>query len=131
MTEKVNYWIELSDYDMETADAMLTSKRFLYVGFMCHQSIEKIFKAYYVDKTNLSPPYSHSLSLLAKKSCIYFVLSESQKELIDQLEPLNIEARYPSYKDKLLKSLTEDKCRNLFIQSYELQQWIRQRLLKK
>jgi len=34
MTEKVNYWIELSDYDMETADAMLTSKRFLYVGFM-------------------------------------------------------------------------------------------------
>ena len=36
--EKVNYWVELSDYDLETADAMLQTKRYLYVGFMCHQA---------------------------------------------------------------------------------------------
>jgi hypothetical protein len=34
MEEKVKYWIELSDYDLETAEAMLKSKRFLYVGLM-------------------------------------------------------------------------------------------------
>lgn len=45
MDEKVKYWIELSDYDLETAEAMLKSRRFLYVGFMCHQTIEKAFKA--------------------------------------------------------------------------------------
>jgi len=38
--EKIQYWIELSDYDLETAEAMLTSKRYLYVGFMCHQTID-------------------------------------------------------------------------------------------
>jgi uncharacterized protein YeeX (DUF496 family) len=43
MEKKINYWIELSDYDLETAEAMLKSKRYLYVGFMCHQTIEKIF----------------------------------------------------------------------------------------
>jgi hypothetical protein len=32
--EKIQYWINLSDYDMETADAMLLTKRYLYVGFM-------------------------------------------------------------------------------------------------
>lgn len=34
--EKVNYWIDIAEYDLETAKAMFTSKRFLYVGFMCH-----------------------------------------------------------------------------------------------
>lgn len=46
MDDKVKYWLELSDYDVETALAMLNGKRYLYVGFMCHQTIENIFKAY-------------------------------------------------------------------------------------
>jgi HEPN domain-containing protein len=33
--EKVEYWIDISEYDMETAAAMLESGRYLYVGFMC------------------------------------------------------------------------------------------------
>ena len=48
MNEKMKYWTELSDYDMKTAEAMLQSKRYLYVGFMAHQAIEKILKAYFV-----------------------------------------------------------------------------------
>jgi len=34
--EKVKYWIDISKYDLETAEVMLKSKKFLYVGFMCH-----------------------------------------------------------------------------------------------
>ena len=45
--EKVAYWVDLSEYDIETAMAMQKTKRYLYVGFMCHQAIEKIFKALY------------------------------------------------------------------------------------
>lgn len=30
MDDKVKYWLELSDYDLETAVAMLNSKRYLY-----------------------------------------------------------------------------------------------------
>jgi len=46
INEKVEYWLELSDYDFETAEAMLNSQRFLYVGFMCHQSVEKMPKLF-------------------------------------------------------------------------------------
>ncbi len=46
MNEKVLYWIDIAEYDMETAKVMLEGKRFLYVGFMCHQVIEKILKGY-------------------------------------------------------------------------------------
>jgi len=40
--ERVNYWVDLADYDLKTAEAMLETERLLYVGFMCHQTLEKI-----------------------------------------------------------------------------------------
>ena len=66
--EKVQYWVELSEYDFETAEAMFTSKRYLYVGFMCHQTIEKILKSYFVSRILDNPPYTHNLSYLAEKT---------------------------------------------------------------
>ena len=45
MKDKVEYWLKLADYDIETAKAMLNGSRFLYVGFMCHQTIKKALKA--------------------------------------------------------------------------------------
>lgn len=128
MERKITYWIELSDYDLETAEAMLLSKRYLYVGFMCHQTIEKAFKAYF---TKLNPeiaPFTHNLSYLAKKGEFYESFSDEQKEFIDQIEPLNIEARYPSHKERLLKSLTEIKCKEIIQRTKELQSWIKERL---
>lgn len=88
MQNKIMYWEELSDYDLDTAIAMLSSKRYLYVGFLCHQTIEKIFKAYYIKQTGDIAPYSHSLSFLAKQSSFYEHLSEEQKNLLTFLNPL-------------------------------------------
>lgn len=70
MSDKVTYWTELSDYDMKTAEAMFKSERYLYVGFMAHQAIEKILKAYFVNIKGETAPFSHSLSFLAKQSDI-------------------------------------------------------------
>mgnify|MGYP000925148353 CR=1 FL=1 len=128
MDEKVKYWIELSDYDLETAEAMLGSKRFLYVGFMCHQTIEKAFKAYFTVLKSDVAPFSHSLSYLAKKGEFYELFSEEQKDFIDQIEPLNTEARYPSHKERLLKSLTESKCIEIIEKTKEIQEWIKRKL---
>ena len=45
MNESVQYWLDLTEYDIETAKVMLNGGRYLYVGFMCHQVIEKALKA--------------------------------------------------------------------------------------
>ena len=90
MNDKVTYWIEMSDYDLETADAMLVTGRYLYVGFMCHQTIEKILKAYWSNCLEEIPLKIHSLSRLAEKTGIDQELSEEQLDFIDRLEPLNI-----------------------------------------
>lgn len=128
MNDKVTYWIEMSDYDFDTAKAMLETKRYLYVAFMCHQTIEKILKAYWSKVLEEPPLKIHSLSRLAEKSGLDIDMSEEQTDFIDELEPLNIEARYPSYKERLMKSLTSDRCKELIEQTDKLRTWIKSKL---
>ena len=128
MDTKVLYWIEMSDYDLETAEAMLATGRYLYVGFMCHQTIEKILKARWSNRLEEPPLKIHSLSRLAERTGLDKELPEELMGFIDRLEPLNLEARYPSYKERLMKSLTKEYCKWLLAQTKDLQQWIKDRL---
>lgn len=128
MNEKVKYWLDLSDYDYETAVAMQQSGRYLYVGFMCHQTMEKILKAYFNLNNPEPAPYTHSLSYIAKKAGIYESFTNAYKDLIDILEPLNIQTRYPSQKEKLLQALTKEKCEEILENTKELTLWIKTKL---
>ena len=128
MNEKVKYWIELSDYDFETAEAMLASGRYLYVGFMCHQTIEKIIKSYFCFKSDEVPPFSHNLSYLAEKSGLNDILTDEYRYFINLLEPLNIEARYPTHKEELLKSLSKERCEEILVNTKKFQKWVKKRL---
>ena len=128
MNDNVTYWTELSDYDFETAKAMLETKRYLYVGFMCHQVIEKILKAYWSKVLKEPPLKIHSLSRLADKTELDKFMTEEQLDFIDELEPLNIEARYPSYKERLSKSLNAERCNDLIKQTDNLRIWIKSKL---
>ena len=128
MNKKISYWVDLAVYDLETASAMLDSKRYLYVGSMAHQTIEKILKAYFVKIVKSTPPFTHNLSSLAKQSTISKSFSEDQLDFLDILEPLNIEARYPTHKEQLLKSLGHKQCQDILIRTKELFEWIRVKL---
>ena len=75
------------------------------------------------------PPLKvHSLSRLAERSDLDKEMTDEQLDFIDELEPLNIEARYPSYKERLMKSLTAERCRELIKQTNELRTWIKSKL---
>ena len=41
INNKVTYWIEMSEYDLDTAQAMLNTHRYLYVGFMCTRLLKR------------------------------------------------------------------------------------------
>lgn len=126
--DKVAYWIELAEYDLETAKVMLNSKRLLYVGFMCHQSIEKIVKGYFEKHINKQAPYTHNISKLSKEAGLYNLFDEGQLDLIDLLDPMNIGTRYPQDKEKLEKSLTFDKCKEILRETEVLLEWIKMKL---
>lgn len=128
MNEKAAYWVEIAEYDLETARAMLDTKRFLYVAFMCHQVAEKVLKACIVDVTGEVPPYTHNLRRLADESGIYGSMSDEQKDLLDALEPLNIEARYPTCKESLSRRLDQEFSESLLRETERLYRWIRGKL---
>lgn len=123
-SNKYEYWLEMAKYDFDTAIAMLKAKRYLYVGFMLHQTIEKSFKAYYVFLKEDTPPFTHNLLKLSQKGGFYESIPENLKDIIDILEPLNIEARYPSQKDKLFSELTESRCNIILADTEVLYEWI-------
>lgn len=126
-----SYWIEMAEYDYQTAIAMFNTKRYLYVGFMLHQTIEKAFKGYYVLLKSEVPPFTHSLVKLSQKGDFYDSIPEELKDIIDILEPLNIEARYPSHKEKLINELDEEFCKSLLEHTEVLYKWTIEKLLKK
>jgi HEPN domain-containing protein len=126
--EKVAYWIDIAEYDLETAKAMLQAQRFLYVGFMCHQTVEKALKGFYVSAKQTNPPYTHNLSYLASESGLCLNMTEDQKALIDMLEPLNVEARYPRLKDGLIKALDSKRCSTIIERTEAILAWIKRRL---
>jgi len=127
--EKVEYWVDLSDDDFRVAKDLLKLEHFLYVGFMCHQCIEKIFKAAYEHRINNTPPFVHDLLLIANRSGIFEMLADEHIVFIEQLSPLNIRARYPDYKKEMTKEMTKDVCKHLIIKTKELQQWTKETIL--
>ncbi|NLB80662.1 MAG: HEPN domain-containing protein [Clostridiaceae bacterium] len=130
MIDNVKYWLDLADYDIETAKAMLNSGRFLYVGFMCHQTIEKALKAVVArDCTDGDlPPKIHDLSKLAVCASLFDLMSEEQQDFLDDLNPLNIEARYPEYKYEIAAGLTKENCEKFIVRTEKLLCWIKERL---
>ncbi|MCL1917922.1 MAG: HEPN domain-containing protein [Peptococcaceae bacterium] len=130
MNEHAVYWLELVDYDFETAKAMFQTERYLYVGFMCHQTIEKALKAVISQACAEGeiPPRIHDLSRLAVRANLMGTMSEEHQNAIEELNPLNIEARYPEDKEQLSQILTQEKCQELLTETEDLVCWIKEQL---
>ena len=127
MPDYIEYWLELADYDLGVAKTMLKNKHWLYVGFMCHQVIEKALKAA-ISRDGSLPPKIHHLMRLAEISGLLEKLTEDQKNTIRKLNPLNIEARYPEQKEQIASVLSAKVCREIIQETEGLLCWIKEQL---
>ncbi len=126
--EQVQYWLDIANYDLDTAETLYNGGRWLYVAFMCHQTIEKTLKAYWCATQPDDPPYTHSHKRLADGSGLYETLSDEQKDFLNTIVNYNIEARYPEDRDALSRTLTPQACRQMIDETKQLQLWIEGRL---
>lgn len=127
-SKTVAYWIKISEYDLEVAEAMLEKGHYLYVGFMCHQSVEKLLKAVFVAKNKTVPPYIHKLDKLIELTGLTSHVSEDQYDLVDELMPLNIQARYPAYKDAIYNLINNKRAKKILSRTKELILWLKNRI---
>ena len=130
MLNEVEYWLELCDDDLKTAKVLFDAKQYLWMGFICHIIAEKAIKAVVASRTNETPPKIHKLTRLAEIGGIYEKLSESHQNLLEKLTPLQIESRYPEYKERINARLTLLFCKQLIEETEEFVCWIKQQLEK-
>ena len=95
---------------------------------MCHQVIEKVLKAYWTATRDDDPPYIHSHLLLLKGSGLEEEVSKKVSDFLDMMIPMNIEARYPQYKQEVAAKLNKDICKYILEQTQRFHQWILQKL---
>ena len=129
LDNRVKIWIQKAEYDLETAKAMLKAKRYLYVGFMCQQALEKLLKANYLTEKMGEPPYTHNLRFLAESLSISF--SPQTLRFFDKVVAYYVTGRYPSYKETLAKRLTKDSSREILKETREIFQWLLSQLKRK
>jgi len=126
LSEKVEYWLDIAEYDMKTARSLHKSGRYLYTVFMCQQATEKILKANYLKTFSKEAPFSHNLVYL--ESLMELGISHNQLELISELTAYYIEARYPSYKEKLTALIGKDKSSSILNRTEKLFKWLKSKL---
>jgi HEPN domain-containing protein len=125
--DTLGYWLDMAEYDIESAKVMQNGGRFLYVGFLCHLTAEKSIKAI-IARDGTIPMKTHTLTRLAELAEVKDILSDEQKALLDELHPLNIEARYSAYKDKIAEILNQEYCDSLIKRTEAFLSWIKQQL---
>lgn len=126
MDKDINYWIEIAEYDIETAQAMFKTKRYLYVLFMCQQAVEKTLKALVTKETEKFPPKTHDLIQLVELTSLK--PSDEQKEILAKLTFYYIETRYPEEIKEIRKSITNKLAQKYLEQTREIIKWIKKKM---
>ena len=92
ITDKTKKWFERVDYDLQTADAMLNTGRYIYAIFMCQQAIEKVMKAF-INNLGKDVLPIHNLRRLAEKAGLIDDLTEEHLIKLDFLSQYYISAK--------------------------------------
>lgn len=129
--EKIKRWLSIVDEDLSVADDLYKTGHWLYVGFMCHQVIEKTLKAYWCVCRDDDPPYLHIHDRIAKGCGLYTKMSEEQKQFLERIKPMNIEARYQECKDEVARTLNSESTAEILNTTKQLHAWIINKIKEK
>lgn len=121
---KIAYWLDISRYDLDTAESTFTSARYLHTAFMCQQAVEKMLKAVFL-ALNIGdePPRTHNLLFLLDRLGLDSI-PESVSKISGRLTAYYIETRYPDYKEKLSRLVDHAEAQEILKRTKEVMLWM-------
>ncbi len=75
-----------------------------------------------------TPPYSHDLLMLSDKGGVAKDFSQDQENFVRKIASMNIEGRYPTDKDALLKKLSKKVYMEMIENTEDLFLWLKAKL---
>lgn len=124
--KKPEEWFKQATYDIETAEAMFKTGRYIYTVFMCHLSVEKALKGLYTKYLKQTPTKTHNLLYLIEK-----IKLEAGEELYDFIFSLNrasVPTRYPDDLERMKKEYSRKITEDVLKKSKETLKWLKTRL---
>jgi HEPN domain-containing protein len=128
MDKAILNWAKSAEYDLLTAQAMLNTKRYIYVIFFCHLAVEKLLKALTQETTGKIPPKTHDLSVLVKLSGI--LVPKEHASLLARLNSVSIPTRYPEDIAKITRQYTQAVTTRYLKETKLLHTWLKRKLTK-
>ncbi|MBI5602392.1 MAG: HEPN domain-containing protein [Deltaproteobacteria bacterium] len=119
-------WLKSSDYDLKTAAFLLKSKRYIYVVFMCHLSLEKTLKAILSEVFGELPPYTHNLNRLLELGGI--ILPEEMQSFANTINLQSVPTRYPEDFSRLSKELDGKTAAEYLGQTKRIIRWLKKNI---
>jgi len=130
MRKDTNNFIKSAEYDLNTAEFMLKSGRYIYVIFMCHLSLEKMLKAITTEITQKISPKSHNLIYLLKLGNIQ--LPPELFNFIAKINNASIVTRYPEDFSKILEAYPKSVAKEYLSKTKEIHECLKKhKTLKK
>jgi HEPN domain-containing protein len=124
MRKDTKNFIKSAEYDLETAEFMFNTRRYIYVIFMCHLSLEKLLKALVCEVNQNIPPKSHNLIYLVKLSNIE--LPKNYLDFIAKINNASIVTRYPEDFSRTLDAYPKGIAQEYLSITKEIHQWLKQ-----
>jgi HEPN domain-containing protein len=124
--ENISYWIESSDNNAVTMHNLFNSKDYDWSLFIGHLVIEKLLKAYFVKHRDGNYPQIHDLLRLADRAGL--ILSDEQKDILDEVTGFNISVRYEDYKKEFRNKCTAEFAKEYIDKIDEFRKWIKKQL---
>jgi HEPN domain-containing protein len=129
--EKYKYWLDIAQYDLDSAEAMYTTGRWLYVVFMCQQAIEKLCKGLYTLYIDDKVPKIHDISAIVLKFSdklssdkMPVSIDDEKYQLFARLSSFYLNNRYPGFKTELSSSLSKSEAELILNQTKEVFSWL-------
>jgi HEPN domain-containing protein len=124
--EKFEYWLDIAQYDLKTAGAMYRGGRWLYVVFMCQQSLEKLVKGLYTLYINDTVPQIHDTRtiFLKFKGKLTVPVEEATLDFFTRLTTYYLNTRYPEFKTKLSVAISKQDAKSILKKAKEVFSWL-------
>jgi len=124
--EKFEYWLDIAQYDLDVAESMLINEHWLYVVFMCQQSIEKLIKGLYSYYMPDTPPHLHNIKTIGTRIEPFLPqpIPTEKMDFFDELTAYYLNNRYPDYVSKLSSQISETEAAEVLKKSKEVFAWL-------
>jgi HEPN domain-containing protein len=129
MAPDSNEWFRQAQYDLGTAESLISAERYPPAIFYCHLALEKALKALYVEKFNDTPDKTHSLVFLIE--ILELELSQKSMDSLFVINRIGITGRYPHNLDEVLEQYTREKTEKILRETREILTWLMQKSSKR